>query len=260
MTPVQTRLQDQVIIVTGGGSGIGAASARRLAAEGASVIVADRRSELTDEIADEIAAAGGTALAIGCNVADESDVEHMVAAAVGRFGRLTGLYANAGTAGFGWIHETRLADWQRVIDVNLTGCFLCARAALPHLIENGSGVILSTGSIASTIIGGGGSAASYAASKGGILQLTRQIAVDYADHGIRALCICPGAVRTSLGQHIREDTDVTPVRLPRSPVQSPMKRAAAPEEVAAVAAFAFSDDASFMTGSALFVDGGLISI
>lgn len=258
--PFQTRLQDQVIIVTGGGSGIGAASARRFAAEGASVIVADRRNELAEKIAEDIGAAGGTALAIGCNVADESDVAHMVATAVDRFGRLTGLYANAGTAGFGWIHETRLADWQRVIDVNLTGSFLCARAVLPHLIDHGTGVILSTGSIASTIIGAGGSAASYAASKGGVLQLTRQIAVDYADFGIRALCICPGAVKTQLSNHMREDTDVAPMRLPRSPVQAPMKRAADPDEVAAVAAFAFSDDASFMTGSALFVDGGLISI
>ena len=256
----QPRLQDKVIIITGAGSGIGAASARRLAAEGASVVVADLRVELAHQVSEEITALGGNALAIACNVSIESDVESMVSSTVDHFGKLTGLFANAGTSGFGWIHETSLADWHRVINVNLTGAFLSARATLPHLIDNGAGVVVTTGSIASTVIGAGGSAASYAASKGGILQLTRQIAVDYADHGVRALCVCPGAVRTSLGEHVREDTDVTPMRLPRSPIRSPMHRAAKPEEVASVVAFAFSDDASFMTGSALFVDGGLTAI
>lgn len=257
---MSARLEGRVILVTGGASGIGRATALRLAREGAAVGIADRRESLAHGVAREITEQGGRAVGLGCDVTREAEVANAVEAVVRGFGRLTGLYANAGTAGAGWIHQTRLEDWQRVIDVNLTGTFLCAKHALPHLIAHGGGVVLTTGSIASVIVGGGGSAASYAASKGGVLQLTRQIAVDYADQGIRAVCLCPGAVRTNLGAFSREDRAEPAERLPRSPVVSPMKRAAAPEEIAAIAAFVFSDDASFITGSAIFADGGLTAI
>ncbi|MBL8772274.1 MAG: SDR family oxidoreductase [Phenylobacterium sp.] len=254
----------EVFIVTGAGSGIGAAAARRLALEGAAVTVADVRGATAQAVADEIAAAGGQALAVTCDVSREADVAEMVQASQARFGKLSGLFANAGTAGRGWIHETALEDWQRVLSVNLNGPFLCAKHVLPHLLAAGKGVIVTTGSIASVVIGGAGSAASYAASKGGVLQLTRQIAVDYGPQGIRAACVCPGAVRSNMGANASEDRqrDATPAStpLPRAPHWTPMQRASSPDEIAAVVSFLLSDEASFITGSAVFADGGLLAI
>ena len=251
-------------IVTGGGSGIGASTVRRLAAEGASVTVADVRLAISEEIAAEVRAAGGQAMAVVCDVASEEDVAAMIERSVAAFGPPDGLYANAGTAGSGWIHETALEDWNRVLAVNLTGAFLCAKHVLPHVLARGAGVFLSTGSIASVIIGGGGSAASYAASKGGLLQLTRQVAVDNGALGVRAVCVCPGAVKTNLPQHATEDRQrqLTPrgEPLPRNRIRTPLPRAAEADEIASAASFLFSQDASFITGCAFFVDGGLTAI
>ncbi|MDZ4762394.1 MAG: SDR family oxidoreductase [Alphaproteobacteria bacterium] len=251
-------------IVTGGGSGIGAATALRLAAEGAAVTVADVRPAIAEETAAAIRAAGGKALAVACDVAREEDVAAMIESSVAAFGPPDGLFANAGTAGSGWIHETALADWNRIIAINLTGAFLCAKHVLPHFLARGSGVFVTTGSIASVIIGGGGSAASYAASKGGLLQLTRQVAVDYGAMGVRAVCVCPGAVKTNLPQHAAEDRQgqLTPrgEPLPRNRHKTPLPRAAEPDEIGSAVSFLFSDDASFITGCAFFVDGGLTSI
>jgi 3-oxoacyl-[acyl-carrier protein] reductase len=235
-----------------------------LAAEGASVAVVDKRGALADETAAAIKDAGGAAIAVACDVGVESEVEAATQAAVEAFGGLDALFANAGTAGAGWIHETSLEDWEAVLRVNLTGVFLAAKHSIPHLLEAGGGSIVTTGSIASLVVGGGGSAASYAASKGGVLQLTRQIAVDYGPQGIRANCVCPGAVSTSIGVHSREDREraTTPTgdRLPRARPWTPLPRAADPAEIAAVVAFLLSDDASFMTGSAVLADGGYTAI
>ncbi len=253
-----------VFIVTGGGSGIGAATAERLAAEGAKVVVADVRGPSAEAIAQTINAAGGEAIGLSCDVSCEDDVRAMVRHASERFGPVSGLFANAGTAGRGWIHETELADWQRVLSVNLTGPFLCAKHLLPAMVEQGRGVIVTTGSIASVVIGGAGSAASYASSKGGLLQLTKQIAVDYGAQGIRAVCVCPGAVKTQMGVHVSQDRQADQTQattsLPRPSPWTPLSRAAAPEEIASVVSFLLSDEASFITGSAVFVDGGLLAI
>jgi 3-oxoacyl-[acyl-carrier protein] reductase len=254
----------EVYIITGAGSGIGAAAARRLAREGAKVAVADVRGATAAAVAQEIDAAGGEALDIACDVSQEAQVAEMVRRTVERFGRVSGLFANAGTAGRGWIHETTLDDWQRVLSVNLNGPFLCAKHVLPEMLKAGRGVIVTTGSIASVVIGAGGSAASYAASKGGVLQLTKQIAVDYGPQGVRAACVCPGAVRTNLGANASEDrqADTTPPQnpLPRPRGWTPMQRVSSPDEIAAVVSFLLSDEASFITGSAVFADGGLLAI
>lgn len=262
------RLRGRRALVYGGGSGIGRASAERLAAEGAAVVVADIRPELAEAVAAAITDAGGTASAsaswTACDIGDEEQVVAATRTAVEAMGGLDTLVASAGIATRGVVHELTLADWELVLRVNLTGVFLACKHAVPPMIEAGGGSVITIGSVSSVVIGGGGSAASYKAAKGGVLQLTRQVAVDYAAAGIRANCVCPGAVATNLGVHSRElvpqlttDSTVPPTKVTLVP---PIDRAADPAEIASVVAFLASDDASFMTGSAVMVDGGLTAI
>ncbi len=259
-------MEGRTAFVTGGGSGLGKATALRLAAEGASVAVADIRADSAHEVAAEILASGARAVGLHADVASESSIEASVARAADVLGGIDAVFANAGTAGSGWIHETTLDDWEAIIRINLTGTFLTVKHTIPYLLANGRGAIVTTGSISSQIIALGGAAASYAASKGGVLQLTKAIAVDYGSQGIRANCLCPGVVRTRLAHHVREDSEGhnTPVpdggQLPRQRIEVPLQRVGQPDEQAAVAVFLLSDEASFMTGSAVTVDGGYTAI
>lgn len=258
------RLEGKVVIVTGGGSGIGKGACERIAEEGGSLGIVDIRGNLAVEVADTINAAGGKAIPLTCDVSDEAQVEAAVAGTVAAFGGLHGLVANAGTAGSGWIHETTLEDWHFVLGVNLTGPFLCAKHAIPHMIEGGGGSIVVTASIAGSVIGAGGAAASYAVSKAGVIQLARQIAVDYGSQGIRANAIQPaGVAESNMGKHVTEDRQrqTTPLaRLPRPKAWLPILRAGHPRnEYGATIAFLLSDDAGYITGASLPVDGGYLS-
>lgn len=258
------KLEGKCAVITGGGSGIGRACAMRLSEEGARVMVADVREDIAKETAELITATGGTALYFRCDVGSESEVEAMTSEAIEKLGGFHILVSNAGNLTRGGIHETSLEDWERVIRVQLTGTFLCARAALRHMIGHGGGNIITMGSVSSVVIGAGGSAASYKAAKGGILQLTRAIATEYAHQGVRANCVCPGAVATDLGKHTQEDSSrwTSEIKEERRKYSFdvPMMRVADPMEIAHVVAFLASDESSFMTGSAVMVDGGYTAI
>ena len=258
------KLQGRSAVVTGGGSGIGRACAIRLAQEGARVTIGDVRDEAAAETVALIQAAGGEAIAIHCDIGDEAQVEAMAAKAVSVYGRLDVLVANAGISTRAPLHELELADWERVLRVNLTGTFLCARAAVRQMLAQGEGgSIVTIGSVQSVVISGSG-AASYKASKGGILMLTKSIAAEYADDGIRANCVLPGWIDTDMQAHMAEESPLwvshASYQARTFPVEAPIRRPADPMEVANVVAFLACDEASFMTGAAVPVDGGYLAI
>ena len=257
---VPGRLAGRRAVITGGASGIGAATALRLASEGASVAILDARGEAAEETAANLTACGSVAHGMACDVGDPVSVADAVATSVALLGGIDLVVAAAGITRPGATHELTLEEWDATIRVNLTGVFLTVRTTVPHLIEAGGGAIVTVGSVASLVAAG--QASSYDASKGGVLQFTRAVAVEYADRGIRANCLCPGVVRTGLAANSRHLHGTTSARsigvADRMPI--PLDRAAEPSEMAAVIAFLGSDDASFVTGAAIAADGGYTAI
>lgn len=245
------------VLVAGGAAGIGRASALRLAAEGAHVVVGDRHDDQAGTVAQEITSLGGSAFAVRVDVTDELMVRAVIASAIDRLGGLDCVVSTVGIVDGGRTHELSLERWEQVIRVNLTGTFLVLKHAIPHLIAAGGGSIVTTGSVASLVSAGASS--SYDASKGGVLQLTRSVARIYADDGIRANCLCPGAVRTDIFANSTEVLGEEPERGGFT-VTPPISRFADPDEIAGVVSFLVSDDASFMTGSAVMADGGFTAI
>jgi meso-butanediol dehydrogenase/(S,S)-butanediol dehydrogenase/diacetyl reductase len=243
------RLDGKVALITGAASGIGAASVRVFTAEGARVVAAD--------IADAgpaAAAAGGAAVAVRCDVTRAEDCEAAVAEAVRRFGGLDILFANAGVELDKSVMDTTEAEWHRVLSVNLTGVFLCCRAAIPRMRARGGGAIVVTASANSFATEP--AKAAYCASKGGLIMLVRSLAIDYGREGIRANAICPGWVETPMTTAFL----ASPEGRKWGNGLQPRGRVAAPEEVARVAAFLASEDAANVTGAALRVDGGLTAV
>ena len=248
-------------LVTGAGSGIGEACARLLAAQGAAVAVVDVRQDAVDRVVADLTSSQAMAAGAACDVCSESGVTMAVETAVDRLGGLDFVVAAAGISRPGHTHQLSLDEWNAVIGVNLTGVFLTLKHTLPPLLAAGGGAIVTIGSVASLV--GAGRVTSYDASKGGVLQLTRAIAAEYAENNIRANCVCPGVVATSLAENSERlygPMGPPRERVPASRVNPPMGRAAHPDEIAAVVAFLCSDASSFMTGAAVPVDGGYTAV
>ena len=245
------RYIDKIVIVTGAASGIGRASALRLAREGASVACLDVDREALEETAKQIA--DGRGLAIPCDVSQESAVQSAVDQVVARFGRIDVLCNIAGILRSDRSHELSLENWNRVLSVNLTGTFLMCRAALPHLLT-ARGAIVNMSSTAA--LGAHPWMAAYAASKGGVISLTRALAVEYVKQGVRVNAICPGGVKTPIHNAFHLPKDVDYDLLKRA---LPYNGFAEPDEVAGVVAFLGSKDASYLNGVEIRVDGGALS-
>ncbi len=244
------RLSERVAVITGAGSGIGLASARRLAAEGATVVAVD-----IDEAAGKAAAAETGGAFVAADVADEDQVRDLFDGIAARFGRIDIAFNNAGISppDDDSILTTGLDAWRRVQEVNLTSVYLCCKYVLPHMQKAGRGSIINTASFVA-VLGAATSQISYTASKGGVLAMSRELGVQFAREGIRVNALCPGPVNTPLLQELFARD---PERAARRLVHVPMGRFAEPEEIAAAVAFLASDDSSFITASQFLVDGGI---
>lgn len=244
------RLKDRVALITGGGTGIGAATARLFAEEGAAVCVTGRRKAPLDEIVTAIEATGGRALAVSGDVAITEDCQRMVDQTTASFGKIDVLVNNAGTATLMDADETSDELWDQTIATNLSGAFRLIRAVLPGMIARGAGNIVNVSSILAQT--GMKKSAAYSASKAGLDQLTRVLAVEYADRGIRVNAVAPGWVDTPMTESVQAHAAM----YERLKKKHPMDRFGAPEEVAQAILYLASDQASFTTGSVLMVDGG----
>jgi len=242
------RFENKVAIITGATSGIGEGTAKAFAKEGANVVLVGRNKDKGSKIEQEIVSAGGEALFIPCDVSNADEVQKMVEKAVETFGRIDILFNNAGVMLQSMeIERMPLEDWQKTMDINLTGTFLVSKYAKPYIVKE-KGNIINNASIAGLQHYAAGRSYAYSASKAAVIQFSHQMAKNYGEEGVRVNCICPGIVDTPiLGDR---DRSVYAERVP-------LKRLATPEDVAKVVMFLASDDAEYLTGVVLPIDGGV---
>jgi len=247
-------LSEKVVVITGGGRGIGQAIARGVAARGAIIVVAGRSKETLLQATDEIVREGGRADHVVVDVTQEIDVERLRDEVLARHGRIDGLVNNAGiNPYFKKPEHTPLSEWREIIDVNLTGAFLCCRAVGSSMIGHGSGSIVNVSSIAGHV--GLERSAAYCAAKGGMEMMTRSLAIDWATHGIRVNTLAPGYTETELTQGLRRNEGLSAHLLQKIP----QGRFARPDEMAGAAIFLLSSASSYITGQTILVDGGWTS-
>ncbi len=246
-------LKNKVAIITGASTGIGRATAIEFAKQGAKVALADINNEAIKETAKLVKEVGGEAITISTNVTIYDDCENMVAKTIEAFGKLDIIFNNAGIAGDRALAtDTTIDMWQKVIDVNLSGVFYCIKAALPKMIDNGSGVIINTASVDGLV--GMSTISPYVASKHGVIGLTKSIALEYSRKGIRSLAICPGFVKTPM-----TETGFSEEEIAIFSSITPVGDGATPEQIADFVTYLSSDKAAFINGSAHQIDGGLLA-
>ena len=249
------RLKNKIAVIAGAATGIGRASALLFAREGAAVAVGDINDAAGAETIASIRQAGGEGVYVHCDVGVPADVERLVETAVAAYGRLDIIFNNVGIDIVGKVHETSEETWERCININLSGAFRGMKYAIPHMLRGGGGSIISTASIQGLVAFDG--YAAYAAAKGAIVQLTRQVAFDYGRHNIRVNCICPGTVLTPM---VINQLDPAHMEAGIEAIGQtiPLGRIGQPEDIAAAALYLASDDSRWVTGHALVVDGGTI--
>lgn len=249
------KLKNKVAVITGGAMGIGEATARLFAAEGATVVIGDIADEAAQKVMESLTPSGSQGAYYHVDVRQPAQVEALISGAVDSFGGLDILINNAGVALAKSTTETTFEEWERIIGINLTGVWLCARAAIPMMLQRGGGAIVNVASNAGLV--GFPNLAAYCASKGGLVQLTKAMALDCAPHHIRVNAICPGHTRTPMGDSfVAAQADPQAFVNEFINVQHPIGRMAEAEEVARAILFLASDDSSFITGSILAADGG----
>lgn len=247
------RLKDKVAIVTGGHTGLGKAIALRFGQEGASVVIPDIVFEGAKNISREIEKMGQKSFPVETDVSKSSDVQEMVKKTIDKFGRIDILVNNAGIIIRKGLLDHTEADWNKIIAVNLTAVFLCIKGVVPHMLRQGGGKIVNIASVSGLV---GATSPSYSASKAGVVNLTRSLALELAPRNINVNCICPGVFRTTLSEDLYRADPSLEGRLAKT---IPAQRLGKPEEIASAAVFLASDESNYCQGTALVVDGGSMS-
>lgn len=244
------RLENKTAIITGAGSGIGRAIAQIFAKEGAKVVVADWAEKGGQETVEMVKQAGGEAVFVKTDVSKAADIERMVGVCLENFGRVDILVNNAGIVKMGPLHQTSEEDWDAVIDVNLKGIFLASKKVIPEMLKQGQGKIVNVSSIAGLV--GFENIGPYCASKGGIIALSREMALEYAKSKINVNCIAPGVIKTAMTKDMLSDSATRQV----FEMSTPYPRLGEPEDIAMAALYLASDESDFVTGEVLVIDGG----